>query len=1143
MDPVAVYDPSRLRAAARVRFPGHPVPVTLLQVKSGAFWDFVYRGPAGELGEISLSEVELPEVEVVDPGDARPFDADPRRFRLGVEARRIRLGFQYDMAALAVSNITPLPHQLEAVYGHFLEQPRLRFLLADDPGAGKTIMTGLYLKELQLRRAADRVLIVTPANLRPQWQRELAERFQIDAVQFDRAVFDSAPTQNPWDVHDAVIVSRDFLKTDDVVAALVAAEKDWDLAVIDEAHGFTLQVDGKGLISKKSERYKAAERVANKAHRLVLLTATPHSGRNESLWGLLRLLDVDAYGDRCPGQIELNSRHYSKTSKEQMVNLCGEPLFRPRYPHTVGYELEGAEWDLYQAVTSFVSRELTEIRGEGNHSAAGFALTTMQRRLASSVRAIRRTLERRIDRLEKALENPAIFIRGRRDFREFVFPDSEDEATDLTEEDVWKLEEKALEEWLPHTEAVLEIELDALRPLLTQAQQTEADKVERKLNELLDVVAEQGLRDDPSKKLLIFTEHKDTLYYLVEKLAGDFDVAVIHGGLKLAERIEAERHFRERAQIMIATEAAGEGINLQFCHLLVNYDIPWNPNRLEQRMGRIHRIGQTHDVHIFNLVATNTREGIVLETLLRKLARMAQSLGDPVFDVIGEIFAGYRLRDLLEDVIAGTVSTVEAVSKFGTDPEEFDPTIVARAKQLLGRALATEHIDWRAGRDRTNRAEERRLPPHYLERFFREAVTFAGGKISDRLDPGALRVTRAPDTLVARSRVGNVTRRIAPEYARLTFDKSVAMRPIGTGVEQDAPAAELCGPGHPLFDALIDYVIERTSDDLDRGAAFHDPDVDQPTLLHVITGDIVDGNNELVHCALATVCESPPGYDASQRFLYDLLPAVAVPTDQRPEPQGTDDLVAWVRKNVIERRYQQSKSEREQVATTQEDFLKKSFQALLARQDQEIYNIEDEVSLNATGAEGRLRKAELAKAQTQQRRDLRLAEALRGSTVRRGPVRILTTCLVLPHPGLTDTDQTAAFAAGEHGMNNDEVEQIAIQVTMNHERVNNADLVKSVEADNVGFDVLSIRGIQRRCIEVKGRDGVGNIELTWSEYAKAVELGDDYWLYVVLDCATENSRLYRVQNPVTALSGSIKPHLDVRYGVASQSVIDAAETQ
>lgn len=1133
------YDPSLLRPDARVRFPGHVDVVTLLTVKPGPFWDFVYRGADSRPDEITLSEDELPQVEVVDAGQTRPFNADPRHFRLGVEARRIRIAFQHDMGALAVSNITPLPHQLETVYGHFLEQPRLRFLLGDDPGAGKTIMAGLYMKELQLRRAADRILIVAPASLRPQWQRELAERFHIDAVQFDRAVFDSAPTQNPWDVHDIVIVSRDFFKTPEVVNAFVEAEKEWDLAVVDEAHGFTLQIDGNGLISKKSERYKSAELLAAKAHRLILLTATPHSGRAESLWGLLRLLDPDAHGDRCPRKVEISPRYYAKTSKEQMVDLRGERLFKPRHPHTIGYDLDGAEWDLYQAVTNFVARELAEIRGQNPGSAAGLALTTMQRRLASSVRAISRTIERRIERLEKARENPTEYLRGRQDFRG-TLAQLKDAATDLPEQELWRLEEQALETWLPRTEAELDLELDALYDLLGQANAAEDQGVERKLNELLDVVAKQGLRDDASKKLLIFTEHKDTLDYLVEKLSGDFEVAVIHGRLKLAERIEAERYFRERAQIMVATEAAGEGINLQFCHLMVNYDIPWNPNRLEQRMGRIHRIGQTQEAHIFNLVAANTREGRVLNTLLRKLELMGRSLGDPVFDVIGEIFADYRLSDLLEDVIAGAVTPADAVSRFGTDPDEFDPAIVARARELLRQALATDHLDWQAERDRAKRAEERRMPPGYLERFFRDAIGYAGGQIADRLDVGTLRVVRTPDALVARSRVGGATRRIVPEYARLTFDKSVAMRPPGTDSELNAPQAELCGPGHPLFDALIDYIIEQTNSDLNRGAVFSDPDLNVPTLLHVATGDAVDGNNELVHREVATVVETSGGFRATRRFLYDLLPAdrTEISAERWPDARDAAELVSWARRNVFESRYQQVKGERENVAAVQDEFLHRSFQAVLVRQDEEIFDIEDEVARGETGAEGRLRKAELAKAQTQERRDRRLAETQRGRLVRRGPVRVIASCLVIPYPKGTDTGSESA----RPGVRNDEVEHIAVRMAMEHERANGADPVRSVEADNVGFDLLSLRGIQRRCIEVKGRAGVGDVELTWSEFAKAVELGDDYWLYVVLDCLTDTPRLYRVQDPAKTLSGSIEPHLDVRFGIGPQPVIDASET-
>lgn len=1120
-----------------MRFPGDPDVVSLVQVKQGPYWDFVFRTPDGQLLGITLAEDEVDEIELVSSNAGPSFDGDPRLFRLGVEALRIQNAFRHDMAALAVSNISPFPHQLEAVYGAFLEEPRLRFLLADDPGAGKTIMAGLYIKELQLRRAADRVLIVTPANLRPQWQRELAERFDIHCVQFDSSTFDANPTQNPWDVHDLVIVSRDFLKREEVAEAFASADKDWDLAILDEAHGYTLQVDAKGVIKKRSERYKVAEKVADKAHRLILLTATPHSGKNESLWSLLRLLDPDAYGDRCPKKLELNSIQYRKVSKEQMKDMSGEDLFKPRHPHTVGYELEGPELDLYEAVTRFVSKELAEIRGQGTRNAAGFALTTMQRRLASSVRAIRRTLERRTERLERALADPEAYLKGRRDFRVDVYPDDVDDLSDLDEDDLWRLEEKALEEWLPATVQELEDELTALRPLLVMAEDTEHAGTERKLHELLDLVSKEGLREDHSTKLLIFTEHKDTLDYLVEKLSPDFDVAVIHGGMKLRERIAAEREFRERAQIMVATEAAGEGINLQFCHLMVNYDIPWNPNRLEQRMGRIHRIGQKRDVHIFNLVATNTREGHVLATLLRKIERMGRDLGDEVFDVIGETFAGYRLKDLLEQVLAGELTKEQAAERVGGDTIE--PEIEERFRALTEKALATHHLDWQVEAERAARAEEKRLPPGYLERWFRDAIDFAGGVVSDRLDR-TLRVSRTPDHLVARSRLAGATREIAPTYARLTFDKAVALRERTSEEERNEPEPELCGPGHPLFDSLVTDVISRTRSDIEAGATFTAPEVDTRTAVYFLTGDSIDGNGDLVHRAFSTASQPTGGtLSASRVLLYDLVPLPDAP-DRSVEATDPDELVAWARRAEFERHFRAAKTDRSRVADIQEEYLRRSFATILSRYDETLFDLDSEMDRGGTGVEGRIRKAELAKAQVEEKRDRRLAETQRGRNVKRGPVQIIASALIVP----TGAPGDAARAGDSTKHSSSEIEQIAVEVSIRYERDERAaDIVKSVESDNVGFDLLSLKGIERRCIEVKGRAGVGNVELTWSEFAKAIELGDDYWLYVVLDCATASPRLYRVQNPAKTLAQSWTSNLDVRYRVDPQPVIDASEVR
>lgn len=1130
-------DLDRLAPGAQVRFPGSNEVVRLVAVKSGPFWEFHFDGPSGPDRKI-LAESELDGIQISDEPEELRFDGDPVQFRLGVEARRIDIAFAYLMTAVAVSNIQPLPHQLEAVYDRFLREPRLRFLLADDPGAGKTIMAGLYMKELILRRAGDRLLVVTPANLRPQWIRELSERFQIEFVQLGSSHFEASLTENPWDQHDHIVVSRDFLRTPRARAAFDAAEKDWDLAVIDEAHGFTLAVNGKGHISRKSERYKAAESVSRRAHRLILMTATPHSGHNASLWGLLRLLDLDAYGDRCPQTVEAPQQQFRKVSKEIMRDMAGEFLFKKRFPQRVEYELTPREQDLYDAVTDFVSNKLRLIRGEQSRTTASFALTTMQRRAASSTRAIRRTLERRVARIDKALEDPAAFLRNRRDFQDSL--GDADDLDDMDEAERWRLEEAALEDWLPGTIEELEAEKRALLPLLAMAEEVEGRRDERKLTQLLDVVHSLGLEDDRRKQLLIFTEHKDTLDYLVENLSADFQVAQIHGQMKLAERIDQERYFRETAQIMVATEAAGEGINLQFCHLMVNYDIPWNPNRLEQRMGRIHRIGQTEDVYIFNLVATSTREGYVLNVLLKKMENMGIALGDKVFDVIGQAI-DTNLREVLEQVIAGEMTKEAATAAFRG--EEADPATKARAEELLQNALARQSLDWETERDRAARAEERRLPPQYFGRFFEEAITYAGGKVTKRLDPGTWRVDRTPDILVAQSRTAPGLRRIATDYKRITFDKSVSSRPRLSEDDASLPPAELCGPGHPLFDALVRYAAERTAPEVAKGALFFDPSIDEPVIIRFLTGDVTDGNQEIVSRSLAAARIHPDGRIARARAmsLYDVIPPTDAkqPADRETIPVAahTDpDLVMWARQHLFEDDYQKAKSDREHVAAVQEEFLKRSFNALIAQADDAIFAAEDEKDQGITGAEGRIRRAELTKTQHEERLRQRLEATKRGRNTSRGDVTIIGSALLLPLP----VPEVGKGGPGdEYGHGDHEIEQIAIRIATRYEAARPAT-VKSVEQDNVGFDLLSLRGSERRCIEVKGRAGVGRVELTWSEFAKSQELGDDYWLYVVLDCSTPSPRLYRVRNPARTLATFWQPSLDVRFRVDPESVIDAS---
>ncbi|MGW5374791.1 helicase-related protein [Nocardia sp. NPDC003999] len=1137
---MAVFDPQQLTEGARVRVPGHPDPETVVQCLPGAYWEFLLEAEPGNFRRISLPEDEVPGIEIINDGRSCSFDANARAFRLGIEARRIRTRFQHDMGALAVSSIDPLPHQLEAVYGKLLQEPRLRFLLADDPGAGKTIMTGLYIKELQLRSVADRVLIVAPANLSFQWQRELDERFQIAARRITRETLDSDPMSNPWEQDGVFIISRDLLKAKTVLESFSAAHRPWDLAVLDEAHGYTLKIKRRGTIDHRTERYKAAEWVANRADRLLLLTATPHSGREESLWGLMRLLDPDAYGDRCPDQVDIMPHHYSRTTKELMVDLRGRPLFRPRIAHTVTYDLVGAELNLYEQVSRFITQGLADIQREqaegGSPSVSGFALTTMQRRLASSMRAITRTLHRRVERLERELDQPGTGAAAITD----IDPDAN---SDRPEGEKWELEEQALNQVpLFRSREQILAELDLLRPLLTQAEETGLLGSETKLNELWKILDTYGIGDDAGKKLLIFTEHRDTLDFLVEELRTRFTVTAIHGGMRPTDRVDAERNFREHAQIMVATEAAGEGINLQFCHLMVNYDIPWNPNRLEQRMGRIHRIGQTEDVHIFNFVAANTREGQVLATVLQKIENMRRNevLGDQIFDVIGEILSGFRLRDLLESVIAEERTPEEALTVLGAGDGAFDEGIVDRMRELSEKALATGSIDWQLHRRATNRAEERRLAPEYLERFFIDGIEFLDGQVDQRLDRASVRVRRTPDILVARDRDRGTLRQLQPTYERITFDKAVAIVPMSMDTELGAPRPELCGPGHALFDAMLDYLIEHTEQDLRRGAVFRDPELTSPALLHMIEGDIVDGHRSTIDRSMACVLQHGRELRAVGGALYDVALGTHAEISDRPVATLPEsELINWARANVYEQHLQNVRDRRKRTADIQEEFLRSSFTALLARYDSELSDLDQEVEDGVTGADGRRRKTELLRRTAAERRDRRIADTARTRQVDRGPVTIVAQALILPSASGQAAELTGT--ADTNSARDQEVTRIAHEVVLRHEYGCGTEDLRLAETEHIGFDLISERPEGTRYILVRGLAGIGEVEMAWSEYIAAGKFGTTFWLYVVLDCVTPSPRLYRVRSPVTTLAGNIQPVREVRYSIPLGPIIDRAE--
>lgn len=695
-----------------------------------------------------------------------------------------------------VSQVEPLPHQIEAVYNVILRNPQVRFLLADDPGTGKTIMAGLLLKELKYRGLVERTLIVVPGHLKEQWFREMKERFGESFVVVDRGVMNATWGRNFWQEQPQVITSLDFAKQEDVMATL--AEVNWDFVIVDEAHKMAAYRYGE--TTKKTDRYRVGELLSRTAQFLLFLTATPHRGDPENFRLLLNLLEPDLFASVDLLRESVENREnplFLRRLKENLKDFQGRPLFPPRYVKTIAYRLSDDEKRLYNAVTSYVERWYNRALDREKRNVA-FALLVLQRRMASSIRAVRLSLERRRERLKKLLQEGQWLLES------YTF--DEEELEDAPEAERLRQEEEILERLtVAETRQELEEEIRVLNDLIRLAREAEGKEIETKLQELSRVMQSEHIQRT-QEKLLIFTESRETLEYLAEKLTGwGYRVVTLHGGMNLDIRIRAEHEFRESAQVMISTEAGGEGINLQFCSLMVNYDIPWNPNRLEQRMGRIHRYGQTKEVHIYNLVASDTREGKVLEAMFKKLERIREALGsDRVFDVLGDLLSGRNLKDLIVDAIANRKTIEDILAEIEATPDE---EAIRRVREVTLEALAVRHIDLQRVLGESRYAREHRLVPEYIEQLFLRASKVLNLRVEQNRD-GTRRVPHVPYELrnvppSFRQRFGEVFR----EHQRITFNKETAQW----------QGATFIAPGHPLLETLIESVLSRNEKKLFPG--------------------------------------------------------------------------------------------------------------------------------------------------------------------------------------------------------------------------------------------------------------------------------------------------------------------------------------
>jgi superfamily II DNA or RNA helicase len=1087
-------------------------------------------------------------------GQAFTRKGDSALFLLGAEAERIRIAHQFDpLFAVSSSVVDPLPHQVEAVYRYLLPLPRIRFLLADDTGAGKTIMTGLLIKELLSRGVIRKILIITPGGLTKQWkEEELEEKFTLHSRLVNRASFDAEPGQFARSEDGVFIVSVDFLARNEPCLR-AAAETQWDLIVVDEAHKLSAYEYGSKL--EESERYRAVKSLARRTDHLLFLTATPHRGRKDTFRRLLLLLDEDLFqkdehvSDMVRRQAagggttsedfeheqpisQARNRFFLRRLKEEMVDWDARPLFKDRHTRTIGYDLTAEEKELYDAVTAYVRSKRKEAKEKKNRNVE-LTLMVMQRRLASSLYAIARTLYNRLSALEQVLRilrdpsrSEAEKKRLLRDTPDPSDPRDISEYEDMTEEERERVDRRIFRQVLTDDPAEVEQERDEIRRLYAQAEGLlKREHREAKFAELLKVLDSSDVIRADDEKLLIFTEHRDTMTSLAQRLEGmGYSVVTIHGQMDVDARKTAQRQFRLRAKIMVATDAAGEGINLQFCRYLINWDIPWNPNRLEQRMGRVHRYGQENDVWVYNLVAQNTREGAVLVKVLEKLDVMREQMGsDRVYDVIDEWLEDVSLVSLMEEAIDSDEPRWVA--------ERADAALSTasrdRAEQLIAlqkKSSLASRLDLRAARELRDASDERRLQPMFIQRFFERAWTACGGTIRKDDHFPVWHIGPVPSELLDIAREHRLP--VADKYdTPFVFDKQLVSVASRIRVPE---RTKLMGPGHVLFDALIEWAIRRAQHAFAQGAVLVDPSISRPQRLWLVRSTIEDqrprprlGTQGPVHERLAAVLLDHLGVRAtSPSYLLNCLPPEGQVPDVEMEGRSTEDVQAWTYENITEKQLELVAKARAEECDLRRRYLNTAFTDLIVELQGELNDIQQASLFGETDQEeiDRLRaRIEALKARKAERlRELELMTQLTANLP-----DVLTEALIVPAPVATVEEDARRPKTGVPMQRDDEVEAVAMATAMRYER-SRGWTPFDVSKDGEHYDIRSEGPDgQKRFIEVKGRAQTGAIVLTGPELDKLRQLGDRAWLYIVTFCKDERPCLRIIQDPAARLNAEV----------------------
>lgn len=1150
-------------AVVRGILPDVLVTVVAVQWFGTEALELTFKDPSGRVANNLFFRGDEARLSLVEQGRPWSFDGDGGLFRLVSEAQRIRLAHLFDpVLAVHTSLVDPLPHQITAVYEAMLPRQPLRFLLADDPGAGKTIMAGLLMKELIARGDLQRCLVVCPGSLAEQWQDELLRRFHLRFEILTNDKLEAAASGNWFLETDLVIARLDKLsRNEDVQKKLQIPECHWDLVVCDEAHKMSATIFGGE--AKYTKRYRLGQLLSTITRQFLLMTATPHNGKEADFHLFMALLDGDRFEGRFRDGVHATdvSDLMRRMVKEDLLKFDGTKLFPERIAYTVSYALSNAEAHLYKEVTEYVRDEFNradKLENDKRRGTVGFALTILQRRLASSPEAIYHSLRRRRERLEGRLRELEVLMRGARQVAAIssldLDPEEVDDLEDAPDNEVEAAEDQILDQaTAARSIAELRAEISTLKRLESLALDVRRSGTDTKWRELAGLLGEiftqsalatqaaalEGAAETPKpvpsprQKLVIFTEHRDTLNYLetrISTLLGRKEAIVcIHGAMGREERLKAQESFRHdpMVQVLIATDAAGEGINLQRAHLMVNYDLPWNPNRLEQRFGRIHRIGQTEVCHLWNLVAEETREGDVYRRLLEKIEEARQALGGKVFDVLGKLeFEGKPLRDLLIDAIRrgdqpGHQVRISQIIEHTLNRDQLQ-------ELLEERALARDSMDAsrvRRVREEMERAEARRLQPHYIESFFLEAFQRLQGSLRQR-EPRRYEVTHVPQIVRSRDRLIGVRDPVLPRYERIAFEKPLV-------APQGLPLAAFVCPGHPLLDSVIDLTLERNRDLLRRGTVLVDEKDhgQQPRVLFTIEHSIQD----------ASASRSGDRRIISKRLLYVEIAADGTPRhlhyapylDYRPLRPDEPDVArllarpecGWIGPqlerialghaiaHVVPQHLSDVRGPRLELIDKTEAAVKDRLVKEITYWDHRAEELKLQEQAGKPNAKLNSGEARKRADNLQMRLQKRLEELRLEAQIAALPPVVLGGLLVVP-AGLLAT-MTGKVVSTTESVDRQAVAARARAIVMDVERSLGYE-PEDRESEKVGYDIESrVPGTGKlRFIEVKGRNSdADTITVTKNEVLYSLNKPDDYILAIVEFMGNGEHRVHYVRQP------------------------------